>query len=107
MSSQFQKPQSIWVSPTNLLSTECSQWSRVFSDAAEKGLALNINELYEYIRQRTGLGWFHISFAEGITEFSEREADVIAECVESVCKMRAARKAEEKRVIMPPENGNI
>ncbi|BAL01530.1 hypothetical protein OBV_43310 [Oscillibacter valericigenes Sjm18-20] len=55
---------------------------------------MNINELYEYVRRRTGLGWFHIGLEEEKTEFTEKEAEEIAQCVESVCKMQTKRKAK-------------
>jgi len=55
---------------------------------------LNIDELYEYVRRRTGLGWFHIGLEEGKTEFTEKEAVEIAECVKFVCDLQAKRKAK-------------
>jgi len=55
---------------------------------------MNIDELYEYVRRRTGLGWFHIGLEKGKTEFTEKEAEEIAQCVESVCNLQAKRKAK-------------
>lgn len=57
---------------------------------------MNIDELYEYIRQRTGLGWFHIGLEEGKTEFTEEEVKEIAECMEFVCAEQAKHEAERK-----------
>lgn len=58
---------------------------------------MNVDELYKYIGERTGMRQFHISFAEGKTEFNEKEVEEIAECVESVCKMQKAHKAAKSK----------
>lgn len=57
---------------------------------------MNIDELYAYVRQRTGLGWFHMSLEEGKTEFTDEEANEIAECMEFVCAEQAKHEAERK-----------
>ena len=56
---------------------------------------MNIDELYEYVRRRTGLGWFHIGLEKGKTEFTEKEAEEIAECVKFVCKMHVKHKSKK------------
>jgi len=57
---------------------------------------LNVDELYEYIRQRTGLGRFHPGLEEGKTEFTDKEAEEIAECMEFVCAEHAKHEAKRK-----------
>jgi len=59
---------------------------------------LNVDELYGYVRQRTGLGWFHLGLEEGKTEFTEKEAEEIAECMEFVCAEQAKHEAERKLI---------
>ena len=59
---------------------------------------MNIDELYEYIRKRTGLGWFHMALEEGKTEFTDAEVEEIAECMDFVCAEQAKHEAERNAI---------
>lgn len=58
---------------------------------------MNIDELYALVRQRTGLGWFHMALEEGKTEFTDEEAEEIAECMEFVCAEQEKHEAERSK----------
>lgn len=45
---------------------------------------MNIDELYRYIGERTGMRQFHITFEEGATEFTQEEADKMADLMLSI-----------------------
>ncbi|WP_158441623.1 hypothetical protein [Oscillibacter ruminantium] len=52
---------------------------------------MNIDELYRYIGERTGMRQFHITFEEGVTEFTQEEADKMADLMLSLYSNRKKR----------------
>ena len=58
---------------------------------------MNIDELYAYVGTRTGLERFHLGLAEGKIEFSKKEAEEIAECMEFICEQQKKHAADREK----------